>query len=436
MGDPVAPHSIEAERAILGSALVNPGALHDVIDAIEAKDFYRDAHRRIYLAMLDVTERGGAVDFITVRDRLGARGDLEDIGGPAYLASLTDGMPRSANVAHYAGIVRHDAVLRGVIQAANLMLQEAKEADAEAEAVLDQAERAIFEIAQRTVRGDFIDAGQLVQEGIPAVQVLIETKKGVTGIPSGFVDFDDMTRGFQPGSLALLAARPSMGKTAWALNVAYHVAAAGRVVGFFSIEMSRQELFMRLLASVARVDGHRLQSGYMNQSDYDRISHGFAQIAETKLCVDDSPNLSVLDVRGKARRLKARKGLDLVIVDYLQLMQLPKSENRNLAVADVSRALKLLARELEIPVLALSQLSRGVETRGDKRPMMSDLRDSGALEQDADLIVFLHRPEVYEPHRDDLAGLAEAIIAKQRNGPTGTVKLQWVKETTRFENRN
>lgn len=436
MADSVAPHLLEAEKAILGAILLYPGLYHDVIDEVYPTDFYRDAHQRIFRAIGDVAERGQAVDFITVKDRLLARGDLEEIGGPAYLMSLSDGIPRTTNIVHYARIVRDDAMLRGVIQTAQKMLAEAKEADAEARIVLDRAEALIQGIAQRTVRSDFIDAGQLVHEGIPAVQSLIETKKGVTGIPSGFVDFDDMTRGFQPGALALLAARPSMGKTAWALNVAYHVAAAGKVVGFFSIEMSRQELFMRLLASVARVDGHRLQSGYLNQSDYDRISHGFAQIAETGLCVDDSPNLSVLDVRGKARRLKGRKGLDLIVVDYLQLMQLPKAENRNLAVADVSRALKLLARELEIPVLALSQLSRGVETRGEKRPMMSDLRDSGALEQDADVIVFLHRPEVYEPNRSEYHGLAEVIIAKQRNGPTGTIKLQWMKETTRFENRN
>lgn len=433
MGD-APPHLLEAEKAILGAVLLFPDVFYDIVDEVHANDFYRDAHRRIYQAIHDVTERGQAIDFITVKDRLRERGDLDDIGGPAYLASLSDGVPRSANVVHYARIVREDAMLRNVMAAANRMLVEAKAADAEARVVLDRAEQNILAIAQRAVRSDFIDAAQLVSEGIAAVEALIETKKGITGLPSGFVDFDDMTRGFQPGALALLAARPSMGKTAWALNVAYHVASQGKIVGFFSLEMSRQELFMRLLAAVSRVNGHHLQSGYVNQTDYGRMSHGFGEIAGTGFFVDDSPTVSMLDVRGKARRLKGRKGLDFLVLDYLQLMQLPKAENRNLAVADVSRGLKLLARELEIPVLALSQLSRGVEARSDKRPMLSDLRDSGALEQDADLVIFLHRPEVYERSPEN-EGLAEVILAKQRNGPTGTVKLQWMKETTRFENR-
>lgn len=419
---------------MLGGILVNPDRFFEVADELRATDFYRDAHQKIYRAFANLSEHGKAIDILTVRDRLQSQGLLEDIGGPAYLASVTDGVPVSTNVIEYARIVREDALLRGVIQVATRILTEAKKPSAEARSVLDQAEALIVALGQRSVHGDFIDADQLVSEQIPMLEQLLETKRGITGVATGFPDFDELTRGFQPGALTLLAARPSMGKTAWALNVAYNASAAGKIVGFFSIEMSRQELFMRLLASVGRIDGHRLQSGYVNQSEYLNISDAWARIAETGLHVDDSPMLTVLDIRGKARRLRARRGLDLIVLDYLQLMQLPKAENRNVAVGEVSRALKLVARELEIPVLALSQLSRDVEKRTEKRPMLSDLRDSGALEQDADLVVFLHRPEVYKATADN-EGVAEVIIAKQRNGPPGTVTLHWDKTTTRFESR-
>jgi replicative DNA helicase len=430
----IAPHLLEAERAVLGVALVHPDRVFDVLEAVRPAHFFRDAHRKICQAIVDVSARGQVVDTLTVRDQLHARGLVEDVGGPAYIASLADGIPHSTNVEAYAAIVREQALLRGVKEAATAMLQDASRDDAEARAVLDRAERSILSLAQQSVRSDFIDAPQLVREGFAAVERLLEEKRGVTGVASGFADFDDMTRGFQPGTLALVAARPSMGKTAFALNVAYAAARAGKVIGFFSIEMSRQELFLRLLASVGEIDGHRLQTGYVNQADYGRLSDAMTEIGDTGLFVDDSTDLTVLDVRGKARRLRARRGLDLVIVDYLQLMQLPKAENRNLAVAEASRALKLAARELEVPIIALSQLSRSVETRsGEKKPQLSDLRDSGALEQDADLVVFIHRPEVYGGTPEN-SGLAEIVIAKQRNGRTGTVKLTWLKEQTRFCN--
>jgi replicative DNA helicase len=430
----VTPHTIEAEVAVLGGILINDTRLFEVVDVLDAGDFYRDAHQKIYRVILELSSEGGAVDLVTVQERLKRKGLLEDVGGPMYLSGLTSGMPRSTNVAHYARIVKESATRSGLINAANRILTDAAQADEDARTLLDKAEGLIFQLSQSAVTGDFVDAAQLVSEGIPAVESLLETKKGATGVSTGFADLDEMTRGLQPGSLALLAARPSMGKTALALNLAYNVAAAGKVVGFFSVEMARQELFMRLLASVSKIDGHRLQHGYVSQGDYTRMSDGFSRIANTGLCVDDSSVLSVLDIRGKARRLKARKGLDLVVIDYLQLMQLPKAENRNLAVADVSRALKLVARELNVPVLALSQLSRGLEGRGDKKPMLSDLRDSGALEQDADLVMFIHREEVYSPTPEN-AGCAELIIAKQRNGPTGNVKLVWHREQTRFDTK-
>lgn len=436
MAEPqVSPHLLEAERAVLGAVLIDPARLHDVIDALEPSDFFRQGHRHVFEAALDLSRSGVVIDSLTIRDRLRERGHLDAAGGPAYVAGLMDGVPRSTNVTAYAAIVRGQALLRSLIATAQRILVDSHEADADARDVLDKAERQLLAITQRTIRGDFIDAAELVRQGAPVMQQVLDGKTNVSGIPSGFLDFDSLTRGFQRGSLTLLAGRPSMGKTAFALNAAYHAAAHGHIVGLFSLEMSRQELFMRLCASVARVDSHRLQSGYLSMTDFQSISDSWSEIAQTGLCVDDSAGVSMLDVQGKARRLQAKRGLDLVVIDYLQLMQLPKAENRNLAVADVSRALKLFARELNVPVVALSQLSRGVEARGDKKPMLSDLRDSGALEQDADLVVFLHRPEVYTPNAPGVHGLAEVIIAKHRNGPIGTVRLQWIKETTTFENR-
>jgi replicative DNA helicase len=429
------PHSLEAEKAVLGGVMIDSERIFDVVDALRPTDFYRTAHGQIFAVFLELAEKHEPIDFLTVRERLLGKGQLDDVGGPAYIASMTDGMPRSSNVESYARIVREKADLRRLLAAANRIIEDTYEHENEPRLAIDRAEQAIFDVSQQNVRGDFIDAQQLVTECFAAVQQLTERKDGVTGVPTGFADFDDMTRGFQPGALALIAARPSMGKTAFALNIAYQAAIAGQHVGFFSLEMSRQELFMRLVASVGRVDSHRLQSGYLNQSDFGRISDAMTAIADSHLHIDDSPVVGMLDVRGKARRLKKKAGLSLIIVDYLQLMQMPKAENRNLAVADISRGLKLLARELEIPVVALSQLSRDTERRSEKKPMLSDLRDSGALEQDADLVVFIHRPEVYGETPDN-QGLAEIIIAKHRNGRTGTINLRWSKESTRFDSRS
>jgi replicative DNA helicase len=343
-------------------------------------------------------------------------------------------MVRSFNLEAAADIVRDRADRRRLIHAASKIADDAYGSTEDAKVILERAEKQIFDLAHQQVRGDFVSAEQLVTDGMPAIEQLMDTKKGVTGVATGFLDLDLLTRGLQPGALVLLAARPSMGKTSFALNVAHYAATHGTTVGLFSLEMSKEELLMRLVSSVGRIDGHRLQSGYVNQSDYDRISDAFTTVAHSRLFVDDSPGVGVLDMRGKARRLKARAGLDLVIVDYLQLMQLDRAENRNVAVAEASRALKLMARELEVPVVALSQLSRATEQRGgDKKPMLSDLRDSGALEQDADVVLFIHRPEFYHQTPEN-EGLAEVMIAKQRNGPTGVVKLRWSKAETRFDN--
>lgn len=425
------PHSLEAEKAVLGAILVDGDRFLDVADRLTSADFFRDAHGRIFTAMRELATAGVQLDGLTLRERLKQRGDLDAIGGPAYLYSLTDGVPRASNLEAYAQIVSDRATTARLAKAARRILAESEAAEEDAQELLDRAERAIFAVSDKSIRGDFIDATQLVTEGMQAVEKLMETKHGTTGVATGFEELDQMTRGLQPGSFVILAARPSMGKSAFALNLAYHAATHGHGVAFFSLEMSRQELFMRLVSSVGRLDGHRLQSGYINQSDYTRMNGAFAEIGQSGLFVDDSGTVGVLDLRGKARRLKTKHGLGLVIVDYLQLMQLGKAENRNLAVADASRALKLLARELNIPVIALSQLSRETEKRGEKKPMLSDLRDSGALEQDADLVMFIHRPEVYAK-TDQNEGIAEIVIAKHRNGPIGTVTLQWDKTTTRF----
>lgn len=428
------PHALEVEQEILGSLLVEGGRFLDVAGCLEPSDFWREGHRKIFTVIAELSKAGTSVDPLTVADRLSKKGELDAIDGRGYLWELTKEMVRSFNIEAAAGIIRDRADRRRLIHAATRIVGEAYDSADEAKAILERAEKAVFALAHQQVRGDFVSAEQLVADGWPAVEKLMDTKKGVTGVATGFIDLDEMTRGLQPGALVLVAARPSMGKTSFALNAAYNAAAHGVNVGMFSLEMSREELVMRLVSAVGRVDGHRLQSGYVNQSDYDRISDAFAAIAHSRLFVDDSPGLSVLDMRGKARRLKARAGLDLVIVDYLQLMQLDRAENRNVAVAEASRALKLMARELEVPVVALSQLSRATEQRGgERKPMLSDLRDSGALEQDADVVLFIHRPEVYQDKPEN-RGLAEVIIAKQRNGPTGTVKLRWSKAETRFDN--
>ncbi len=430
----VTPHSLEAERAVLGAVLVDGERFWDIADRLTIADFFREAHSRIYGAMHELAADGRAIDPLTVSERLKERKDLDEVGGPAYVLSLTDGVPHSTNIEHYAAIVRDRADKTRLIKAATKILNDARNSEESARELIDHAERAIFAVASHDVRGDFIEPAQLINAGNAALEALAENKQGTTGVPTGFRDFDEITRGLQPGSLVLIAARPSMGKSAFALNVALHAARHGYSVGLFSLEMSRQEIFMRLVAAEGGVDGHRMQSGLLASSDYAHIAFAIGHIGDSALYVDDSPMVGVLDVRGKARRLKARHGLGLIVLDYLQLIQLPKgAENRNIAMGEASRALKLAARELNVPVVALSQLSRETERRGgEKKPLMSDLRDSGALEQDADLIVFIHRPEVYDATPQN-ANLAELIIAKQRNGPTGLVRLTWDKQFTRFK---
>ncbi|MBM3819602.1 MAG: replicative DNA helicase [Acidimicrobiia bacterium] len=431
------PHNLEAERSVLGAILVHNDAFNLAAQVIDSRDFYRDAHRRIFDKMVALNERGQAIDFVTLKEELARGGDLDEVGGPAYVASLADGVPRATNVEYYSRIVKEKATLRNLIYAANKILANAYEADQEPDLILDEAESAIFAVADDRLKAGFVPMRELVKESFPKIELLFEQKRLITGVPTGFADLDEMTRGLQGGDLVIIAARPSMGKTSLVLNIAQHVALQGdHPVGFFSLEMSKESLFLRLLTSEAQIDSHRLMSGAIGQKDYGRISHALETLSAMKLYIDDTANIGVLEMRAKARRLQAEHGLSLIVVDYIQLMSARgRYENRTLELASISRALKGLAKELNVPIAVLSQLSRAPESRSDHRPQLSDLRESGALEQDADVVVLIYREDAYnrDPNHPD-AGTAELIVAKQRNGPTGVVKLAFLREQTRFAN--
>ena len=431
------PHNLEAERSVLGAILVHNDAFNTAAQVIDGRDFYRDAHRRIFDRMVALSERGEAIDFITLKEELSRGGHLEEVGGPAYVASLVDGVPRATNVEYYARIVKEKATLRNLIYAANKILTNAYEADQESDLILDEAESSIFAVADDRLKAGFVPMRELVNESFPKIEQLFEHKRLVTGVPTGFVDLDEMTRGLQPGDLVIVAARPSMGKTSLVLNIAQHVAVqADYTVGFFSLEMSKESLFIRLLTSEAQIDSHRLMSGHIADRDYSRISHALERLSSMRLFIDDTANIGVLEMRAKSRRLQAEHGLSLIVVDYIQLMSARgRYENRTLELASISRSLKGLAKELNVPIVVLSQLSRAPESRSDHRPQLSDLRESGALEQDADVVVLIYRDDAYnrDPNNPD-AGTAELIVAKQRNGPTGIVRLAFLREQTRFAN--
>ena len=434
------PHNLEAEKSVLGAILIHNDAFNSAAEVIDAGDFFRDAHKRIFDRMVALSERGDAIDFVTLKEELARFGDLEDVGGPAYIASLADGVPRSANVEYYAKIVKEKSTLRSLIHSANKILADAYDAEEDPDLLLDGAERAIFAIAEDRIRQGFVPLRDLVQSSFSTIEKLQQHKGLVTGVPTGFVDLDEMTSGLQPSDLVLVAARPSMGKTSFVLNIAQHVGTStDMTVGFFSLEMSKEQLFMRMLTSEARIDAHRFRTGYLNEKDYGRLSHALGTLAEARVFIDDTASIGVLEMRAKARRLKAEHGLHLLIIDYIQLMQgRGRFESRQTELASISRSLKGLAKELHVPIVALSQLSRAPETRSDHRPQLSDLRESGALEQDADVVMFIFREEQYRDAdgapNQQAEGMAEIIIGKQRNGPVGTAKLAFIKEHTRFEN--
>jgi replicative DNA helicase len=433
------PHNLEAERSVLGAILLHNDAFNLAAEVIDSQDFFRDAHRRIFDKMVKLVERGDAIDLVTLKEELGRAGELDEIGGPAYITALVDGVPRSTNVEHYARIIKEKATLRSLIFSANKILATAYEGGEDADLILDQAEHAIFAIADDKVRDGFVSLRDLAQASLETIEKLHAHKELITGVPTGFTDLDEMTSGLQPSDLVIIAARPSMGKTSLALNMAQHVGTkTGMTVGLFSLEMSKEQLFLRLLTSEARIDAHRLRGGFLGERDWGKLSQAIGTLSEARIFIDDSPSIGVLEMRAKCRRLKAEHNLHLVVVDYIQLMQgRGRFENRTLELASISRSMKGLAKELNVPVVVLSQLSRAPESRSDHRPQLSDLRESGALEQDADVVVFIYREDLYGDRNQaagDTQGVAEIIIGKQRNGPTGIVKLAFIREYTRFEN--
>jgi replicative DNA helicase len=434
------PHNLEAERSVLGAILLNNDIFNLAVEVVDAPDFFRDAHRRIFEKMVQLSNRGNAIDLVTLKEELGRSGELDEVGGPAYIAALVDGVPRSTNVQHYARIIKEKATLRRLISSANKILTTAYEGEDEADEILDQAEHAIFAIADDKIRDGFVSLRDLAHASLDTIEKLHARKELVTGVPTGFTDLDEMTSGLQPSDLLIVAARPSMGKTSLVLNIAQHVGTKTDMsVGVFSLEMSKEQLFLRMLTAEARIDAHRLRGGFLGERDWGKLSQAIGTLSEAKIFIDDTPSIGVLEMRAKCRRLASEHGLNLVIIDYIQLMQgRGKFENRTLELASISRSLKGLAKELNVPIVVLSQLSRAPEARSDHRPQLSDLRESGALEQDADVVVFIYREDVYAdknaPPAADNAGVAELIIGKQRNGPTGVVKLAFIREFTRFEN--
>ena len=429
------PHNLEAEKCVLGAILLHNDAFNLAAELIDSRDFFRDAHRRVFDKMVRLSERGDVIDLVTLREELGRSGDLDDVGGPAYIAALVDGVPRSTNVEHYARIVKEKSTLRNLIYSANKILATAYEAEQDTDLLLDQAERAIFDIAEDRIRSGFVPLRDLVQGSFDTIEKLQEHKGLVTGVATGFSDLDLLTSGLQPSDLVIVAGRPSMGKTSFVLNVATHIGTKmDRTIGIFSLEMSKEQLFLRMLTSQAEIDGQRFRGGFLSENDYGRLSHALGTLAEARIFIDDSASLGVLEMRAKARRLMAEHGLDLLIVDYIQLMQgRGRFENRTQELGAISRALKGLAKELGVPLVALSQLSRAPEARSDHRPQLADLRESGALEQDADVVMFIYREDQYDPKPEN-ENVAEIILGKQRNGPTGLVRLAFRKQITRFEN--
>jgi len=433
----VPPQNLEAEESVLGGVLLDNTALDRVVELIQPDDFYRGAHRKLFNAMLELSERSEPVDLITLSEALRSRGDLADVGGAAYLGELAERVPTAANVVHYARIVRDRAVLRGLITAATEIATRGYEASGDVAELLDRAEQLIFDISERRVRNAFTKLSEVLVESIKTIERLYEQKQSVTGVPTGFVDLDRMLSGLQPSDLIIVAGRPSMGKTAIVLNVAEHAALRADVgVAVFSLEMAKEQLAMRMLCSEARVDLARVRTGHLSDREFPHLAMAAGRLGDAPIFIDDTPALSVLELRAKARRLKrdpANK-LGLVIVDYIQLMRSSEGrDNREQEISEISRSLKALAKELHVPVLALSQLNRQVESRTPPVPRLADLRESGAIEQDADVIIFIYRDEYYNPESAE-KGTAEIIIGKQRNGPTGTVRLTFLGHYTKFAN--
>ncbi len=429
------PYNVEAERSVLGSILLDDQVLGTVSDFLAPGDFYGAAHRIIFETILEVSQKFNRVDMVTLQDELGKKNKLDVIGGPVYLLSLQEDIPSIGMIETHARLVKEKSILRDLISsAASIITNCYNQNNDEIEGILDDAEKIIFNIANKRTSQNFVQLNIWLKKTFQHLNDIKTHRKGITGTPSGYTKLDDMTSGFQNGDFIVLAARPSMGKTALALNIATNAAQEGFTVGFFSLEMSAEQLTLRLLSTESGVGHHHIRNATITSDEWLVVTNTASKLAQMKIFIDDTPMVTIMDVRAKARKLKAEHKLDFLIIDYLQLLHPAKRhENRHQEVSEISRSLKALAKELGIPILSLSQLSRAVESRMDKRPMLSDLRESGAIEQDADLIMFLYRDVMYHPESENPA-LAELIIGKQRNGPTGTVYLNFLRELTKFEN--
>ena len=431
------PHNLEAERSILGAILLDNHSLNAAIEKVRSDDFFLPQHRQIFERMVQLGEKQQAIDVVTLMEDLSRRGELEAAGGIAYLSQLADGLPRITNVEHYARIVKEKSVLRNLIFSASAIQEQALAAGDDADVILDRAESVIFQLAEDRVKAGLIGVKELVRDNFERLEKIFSEGRRITGLATGYANLDNETAGLQPSELIILAARPSMGKTALALNIAENVAVRHREpVAIFSLEMSKESLLLRLLASEARVDAHKFRTGHMNRDDWGRVTAGLTSLAEAPLWIDDSASSTVMEMGAKARRLKRDRGLSLIIVDYLQLVvptNMGRQSNRQEEVSGMSRALKGLAKELKVPIVVLSQLTRAPE-REDRKPQLADLRESGAIEQDADVVMFINRPNFYKtdlPEED--RAKAELIIAKQRNGPTGNLNFVFLARHTRFE---
>jgi replicative DNA helicase len=430
-----APWSQEAEQAVLGAMLLDQDAALVASELLEDTMFYREGHRRLFRAMRALVEQRVVIDHVTLREELTRRNELESVGGTEYLGELVDVVPTAANLEYHARIVKDKAILRRLIETSTSIITEAYDGRATASDLLDKAESRIFTISQERGSEGFFRLKEMLWPTMERIEALQRSGKSITGVPSGFVDLDRLTSGFQASELVIVAARPSMGKTAFCLNIATHAAVENFGVAIFSLEMSRDQLVQRLITAEGRVDSQRVRQGSLRDSDFTNLARAAGVLQSCPIWIDDTPSITLLEMRSKARRLKAENDIKMVVVDYLQLMRSPEyAENRVQEISDISRSLKALARELEVPVVALSQLSRASEQRGgERKPILSDLRDSGAIEQDADLVVFIHRPEYYDREDEAKKGLAEIMLAKNRNGPTGDIHLRFNREYTRFD---
>lgn len=438
------PASVHTERVILGAMLSDPVAVVDATAKLIADDFSLDSHKRIYGSMLELSDLGHAIDFVTVAEVLIRRKELEAVGGRPYLISLTEDLPRHLAIENYVQVVKDKSILRKLMQVCEMGLNRAADQSEVSLDVLGDVENRLMEISESAIKRGFSDVGQIVSESFGSIDQLYEQGREITGLETHYTEFDRMTSGLQRADLMIIAARPSMGKTAWAINIAQNCSVRdGRVVAVFSLEMSKESLLRRMLASEALVNSRKIQTGFLPREDKQKLINALDRLMGSKMFIDDTPGITLTEMRAKVRRLKQQEGqLDLILIDYLQLMTIASSgpggrkpENRTQEVSQISRGLKALAKEMNVPVIALSQLSRGSEQRqGDKKPLLSDLRESGSIEQDADVVCFIHREEYYDRENEDVKGQAEIIIAKQRNGPTGSIKMAYLSDYTRFEN--